>query len=591
MGILQQAYLTYNAIEKEHMGIYSAEHREPLCPVSHIITAAQIEITLDSEGNFLRATAVDKSEPKIIIPATEESAGRTSAPCAHPLCDNIAYLSGLDPEKYDLYASQLTKWEKSTFGHPKVTAVLRYIQKQSLYDDLQNYGLVPDNYEALEDKEKKKVDKLFIRWRISDPFGDAPEECWKDRSLFRSFTDYYAQQKDGSAFCMASGAESALALQHPKGIVAINGNAKLISANDNSGFTYRGRFSEDWQAATVSYEVSQKAHAALRWIIANQGEILGGRTFICWNPEGVPMRSIKSPLHPNGIAFKRPSDYRAALKKTLLGAKEELPEDAKAIIASFDAATPGRLSLTYYNELPASDFLDRLHDWDRNCCWWRGGKICSPNLQAIVSCAYGTERNGWLETDERVMAQQFQRLVSCRVDRAKMPSDIVRRLANRASTPQIYSEKNWRQIVYTACAAIQKYEEENIMEWPLDKKDRSFQFGRLLAVMERAEADYYYLTGEDRQTNAIKSLASFKQTPWSVFVRVDERLKNAYLPRLKDNNLWMRQRYYKLCGEITNIISTCTDEDVNAPLNQYYLMGYELQRNEFFKTNEKVEEK
>lgn len=124
------------------------------------------------------------------------------------------------------------------------------------------------------------------------------------------------------------------------------------------------------------------------------------------------------------------------------------------------------------------------------------------------------------------------------------------------------------------------------MEWPLDKQDRSFQFGRLLSAMERAESDYYYNAKEERQTNAIKSMAVFKQTPWVVFERVNERLENAYLPRIKP---WQRNRYYKIRDEITSILAKC-GEDLNAPLTPYYLMGYELQRNDFYKKNEKTEE-
>lgn len=582
MGILQQALLTYDAMEEKHMGVYPAERGEPLCPVSHIITSAQIEITLDADGNFLRAAAVDKSEPKIIIPATEESAGRTSSPCAHPLCDQLGYLGGHDEKKYALYVEQLEMWANSAYSHPKLKPILQYVKGRTILGDLVRFGLVTVNNKGVPDKEK-----LLVRWRIVTPFSQEPEECWKDRNLFRAFTGYYAQQKNGSALCMVTGKEMAPALQHPKGIVAINGNAKLISANDSNGFTYRGRFSEDWQAATVSYEASQKAHAALRWLIVNQGDIIGGRTFVCWNPEGLLKTvSPKSPLHPKEVVEQIPSDYRESLKKTLLGAKENIPADAKTVIAAFDAATTGRLSLTYYNELLASDFLDRLHDWDSKCCWWLGGNIYSPYLQDIVDCAYGTERGNWLETDSRVMAQQFQRLVSCRVDRAKMPKDIMLRLVNRASAPQMYSEHNWRKITFTACAVMQKYEEENFMEWPLDKQDRSFQFGRLLAAMERAESDYYYNAKEERQTNAIKSMAAFKQTPWIVFERVNERLENAYLPRIKPGQ---RNRYYRLRDEVTGSLARC-GEDLNAPLTPYYLMGYELQRNEFFKKNETIEE-
>ena len=63
----------------------------------------------------------------------------------------------------------------------------------------------------------------------------------------------------------------------------------MISANDNSNFTYRGRFEKAEEACTISYEASQKAHNALTWLAAKQGYTIGTqdkRTYICWNPKG-----------------------------------------------------------------------------------------------------------------------------------------------------------------------------------------------------------------------------------------------------------------------------------------------------------------
>ncbi len=51
--------------------------------------------------------------------------------------------------------------------------------------------------------------------------------------------------------------------KHPSKIRNSGDKAKLISGNDESGFTYRGRFaSKRSQAVSVGYVVSQKAHNA-----------------------------------------------------------------------------------------------------------------------------------------------------------------------------------------------------------------------------------------------------------------------------------------------------------------------------------------
>ena len=54
MGLMTQAYNTYCAMEKQYVGVYG-EAEEPLVPVSHQIAKADLEITLDSEGNLLDA--------------------------------------------------------------------------------------------------------------------------------------------------------------------------------------------------------------------------------------------------------------------------------------------------------------------------------------------------------------------------------------------------------------------------------------------------------------------------------------------------------------------------------------------------------
>ena len=63
----------------------------------------------------------------------------------------------------------------------------------------------------------------------------------------------------------------------PKGVLATSFNSKLISSSDNVNFTYKGRFTDAQQAATIGYEATQKAHNALTWVVANQGIFIDRR--------------------------------------------------------------------------------------------------------------------------------------------------------------------------------------------------------------------------------------------------------------------------------------------------------------------------
>ena len=49
MGLMQQAYDTYCAMEPQYAGIYG-KAKEPLVPVSHQIVNAELELTLDADG-------------------------------------------------------------------------------------------------------------------------------------------------------------------------------------------------------------------------------------------------------------------------------------------------------------------------------------------------------------------------------------------------------------------------------------------------------------------------------------------------------------------------------------------------------------
>ena len=591
MGLMKQAYDTYCAMEKQYVGVYG-EAAEPLVPVSHQIAKADLEITLDSEGNLLDARQVDPKEATTIIPVTEQSAGRTGDTCcAHPLCDQLRFFSPRYPAKYEAYLTQLHRWEGSPYSHPKLSAIAGYVEKGSILEDMSRLGLI-----SLDEKGMPTKEKLLVRWRVEAGTEGNVAACWQDRTLFQAFIDYYAAgQKSDPVYCMVSGKNALPANQHPKKIINICANAKLISANDTSGFTYRGRFQTDAQAMTMSYEASQKIHSALHWLSANQGIAIGGRTFLCWNPQGIEIPKPQATfLRGNTANQVKYSDYRKALSETLRGWKETIPADAGAVIAAFDAATSGRLALTYYSELPASDFLERLHNWDALCCWNHDPfGIQAPSLYQIANCAFGTVRTSGnqtkLESDDRILRQQVQRLLSCRVDKGKMPADIARAAAAKASNLQIMDTQLRETVLSTACAVLRKYyydwdREEWNMSLEPEKKDISYQYGRLLAVFEKIERDTYD-KDEQREPNAIRMQSVFAKRPRYASRILWEQLKKAYYPHLKP---WNRVKYDRLIGEIIEQISDLPQAEHEEALKDTYLFGYYLQKKALY-TSDKTE--
>ena len=285
------------------------------------------------------------------------------------------------------------------------------------------------------------------------------------------------------------------------------------------------------------------------------------------------------------------------------GWKLNLPDNEDVIIASFDIVSDGRLSVTYYNELRASDYIDRLAHWQQTCCWENSQfGYQSPSISQIVDCAYGVEceveddksgkdKKRKIVADEKIKKNQMQRLLHCVIDKTPIPSDIVQALMHRASMPLAYNNINRRKILFTACAAIYAYriqakKEEWTMSLDKEKKDRSYQFGRLLAVMEKVERDTY--TDESREPNAIRMQSVFCEKPFHTTNIISGRLE-PYFNKLSPSS---RAYYRSLIGKIMEELSNYDDAQLNRPLGNAYLMGYYLQRNELYtsKSNETKEE-
>lgn len=600
MGLLQKAVETYDA-NVRIAGVYvndssrsqeeeerkRRKNKEPLVPIAHSLFDADVEITLSQQGEFRDAKRREEDSPKVIIPVTEESAGRSGKyPQPHPLCDKLEYIAPGSGWKHEAYLKQLSDWASSDSACPMVKSILAYAEGGTILEDLEREGIV-----SLDGKTASDATKLKVCWRV---VGDGEQwgACWENRGMFESFIDWYSSRiaERPTALCMIEGETAPVSENHPKGIVPFLGNAKLISANDSRGFTYRGRFKTSDEAATVGYRASQKAHNALRWLIGNQGVGFGGRMHICWNPRGKKIPMAWDPLVRSKQPLTSPTDYRSELDATLAGYKSTLPEDEGVVVASFDAATPGRLALVYFNDLVGSDYLQRLRDWDEICSW-RNGKfgIQSPALRDIVSFAFGTrqeEEGARFSVDDKVMRMHMQRLIRCRVDRARMPVDIKDALVERASKAVLYDRSVAIKAAFIACAVIRKYRMDHYGEdvgMALDerKPDRSYQLGRLLAVYDAIERSTFGPNDKGRETNAEKYLSRFRRYPMRTASILDGKIK-PYLRKLEKSYEGSCLFFKKELEQIVSQLSTFSDGDCRKPLKETYLIGYYLEQDKIY---------
>ena len=289
MSWIEKLYDTY----EQCAGMPQFEN-DPLTPISHTKQQAHIEVVLDEMGNLLRAKPVQKEETT--VPATEESAGRVGKhPAPHPLCDKVRYCAsdydafgGGKKGFYSNYVDLLKRWCDSEYSHPKAKAVLTYVQKGTVVTDLIREGILfcdkanklltewksdtpaPHVFKILPAKDgKRDQGDAFVRWRVQVP-NDPLTAVWDDPELTQAWIRFDACTNPDRGLCMVTGQTILLATSHPKRLRGGADGAKLISSNDTSGFTFRGRFENAEEACGVGFEISQKAHNALRWLIGRQ---------------------------------------------------------------------------------------------------------------------------------------------------------------------------------------------------------------------------------------------------------------------------------------------------------------------------------
>jgi len=626
MNWIQSLYETYENCQ--NMIGYSAESARPLLPICHITTQAHIEVVIDGNGNFRDARLVDKDDSTTIIPATESSASRAgSKPEGHPLSDKLQYLAGdfIDfggevtsgfaknpTEPYDNFIKSLTEWCNSPYSHPKARAVLAYVQKKTLMRDLATHKiLLVDGHGKLLSKDQVKREKnakdifsvlnaqdnAVVRWVVQIP-GDVESRAWRDVTLWDSWANYYLNSKSEKDICMVTGDKQILTNNHPKYIRREGDNAKIISANDTSGFTFRGRFIDDTQACGVGLETSQKAHYALAWLISRQGYQEGDLAVVAWAVSGAkppqPTTDTYAALYDteegSGIADTA-QDMAIRLKKKIAGYRQEIGEREDVVVMAVDSATPGRLSIVYYRALKGSEFLERIEAWHETCAWrhtyhliekqdekGKTRKVSVPFYGApapadIAEAAYANNRDGRFELDDKLKKATIKRLLPCIVDGQPVPRDLVESAARRASNRIGLEDWQWEKTLSIACALFRKHKEgKEKFEMSLDetRTTRDYLYGRLLAIADVLEEKALYKAKEKRATNAARYMQQFSQRPYQTWKQIHEAL-TPYMVRLGGAH------YYKnLMAQVVNLNPEALEG--NKPLSGEYLLGYYCQR-------------
>lgn len=639
MSWLEKCYETYENCQQE-IGIqkFQAEGDKrsyvPLLPVAHTTQLVNIEVELDQNGNFQDARLLAKDEQTTIIPCTEESSARTSGIVPHPLVDKLQYIAadypaygGAKKSGWNLYHTQLQDWCSSPYADAKVCAVLRFLEKGCLVASLvqkhilflDENGKMPTKWTGNKDEKPKILETLasadqtesFVRFRVGGI------DLAQDEAVRESFIHYYEMKQQRVDYCTVQGEQMAVSTLSPYKIRNPGDRAKLISSNDSTNYTYRGRFVTAEQALSIGYETTQKAHSALRWLISKQGCSNGDQTVVVWGTKGEPIPDITADSMDLGDDFAAAfaqlgqpqlppateSEYAERFNKAIQGYGKALDEKANTVVMILDSATQGRLSIRYYRELAGSELMKNITDWHRNFAWklnyrsapesaepgqkpkWKRVSFWgAPSPADIAKAAYGEK------ADKKIIQQTVERLVPCITEGKYLPRDLMLSAVHRATAGIGLEPWEYQKTCGIACALICGYYHRNKKEdfVMTDGKyvdetidDRSYLFGRILACAEQIERRVQSQTGETRPTNAERLRLVFVQRPAKTTALLQQKL-TPYLNRMRANGV-SRDKRYSTLQELVGRLDA--ENYTNKPLNELYLLGYACQMMDFREEN------
>ena len=642
MSWMQKLYETYEQCKATACVLDIASSLEPICHTSQL---AHIEVSITSDGTFLRANVIPKQQGVTLIPCTEASVGRTgNKPINHPLCDKLQYLAGdfvqyggrvttgfaKNPaEPHELYLQLLRRWVGSDFSHAKIMAILTYLQRGDLIADLVREKLLPiaqiDGKPHLlqawngAKSETPAIFKVmvkgsspadaFIRWRIEVP-GELFPETWKDASLITAWIDFYLNENTQTGFCLATGETAMLASNHAAKLLRGADKAKLISANDTTGFTFRGRFDSAEQACSVGFEISQKAHNALRWLIRRQGFQAAKQVVVAWAVSG---KRLPDPFadsfalldEADGDGLREQGggvgaseqivepmlmgsadagqEFGLKLKKLMAGYLIEIGSCNEIVVMGLEAATTGRIAITYYREFDFPEFIERIETWHWRHAWHQNFSkekkfVGAPAPKDIAEACFGAWEKEKLHLDEKLVMATVERLLPCIMDGVAVPYDLMAKAVCRASNRMGIAHLVWEKYLGIACALFkgQHIERNYQMALELDRISRDYLYGRLLALADNIENFALEKAQEKRDTTAARLMQRFADHPCQTWRNIELALI-PYKTRLRSNSAGFLRSREMLLDEVMSMFQK-DDFSREGKLSGEFLLGYHCQR-------------
>ncbi|EMC29745.1 type I-C CRISPR-associated protein Cas8c/Csd1 [Streptococcus mutans] len=599
-----------------------------------------IEILLDNEGAFYKARKFEIGE-NVIFPVTYESSNRTNTKIApHPIVDSWYYVmySELRKEKHQKYLENLDNWIIQTENN-KVENFLKIIKKfvenpesvelvlnSAFGSDCQIQEEFVDNNGKIQEgslifgekKQKIALKDIKLSFKILEFDGLRDVSVSNFNEMHHDFINYINNNSTeiGIGICNISGKEDRIIKNHrkPKGVFS---NGKLISQNNK--IAYLGdRFPNENASSDIikiGYETSEKIHLMIKYLLENNNSHtwLGTSQYLInWFSDDLSNDSQLDIVKPEfddlfeddeeeKQVFIKPNEENKKIGSSFVRGQKLFSNNATYNIAILNE-NKGRIALKYFRQLQVSQLLKNLESWQENYSWeakTKAGdyKIKIPIFNEIINVAYGVDRERYLELDnDAFRSDQYQQLVTALIDGNPMPSTIVKKLEANIKQRQKYP-KHWSQVQQVSLAILHKqYGREFKPMLDHENTNRSYLFGRLLAIFELMESKKYEIENpnkdkkeSNRITNAERYWNAYTSQPAKLMMNLTNKIK-PYEEAVRLNAYGIFHKLDKERAEIVQLLSPLmAKKDINDPLDYQFIFGYYAEKQFFYTKQEKNE--
>lgn len=619
MSFVTALLKAYEAAEKQQLVDNYDENKTMLLPLYHSNMKSKnkniICISMNIEGEYQKAEFLPDNQI-IIFPVTEQSVSRSgSNPPPHPLSDKLQYIIPDSSDKHQHYLKEFYHFyeaSKSDKSRKFLRSVHQLLKEEYLMHKIAHDLFIGKETEVkgttvyYQDEKGKSAEldlaSIFVTFAVIDFDRHQTATVSNLKDLHDDYIQYADTKLPLNGICNISGKEDYITQKH-RGLL---GNAKLISVSNNTE-TYIGRFREKTDIVRIGYRTSEKVHLMLKYLLENENShkwLSDQQYLVNWfsddisndrNINIVQQSGLLARLNANLNRSTHPAvtERNRQIGQAFVHGSKKLENHENYYVGIIDKASNGRISLKYFKELSISQLMMNLEKWQSENSWWRFKKesgdavLQTPDIYNLIDTTFGIEREGSMVLDNsNFRKMQIRNLVTCIVEGRSLSANYIHSADLNCRNRLKYS-KSWQNLLFVSLSILNKQKEEFKEMVDRDKNNRSYLFGRLLAVYERIEASTFDIDTK-RTTNAEKLWTSYTNNPATMMQTLENKTKT-YEKKLEQNKPGIYNNLIKEKQAIINQLHENQYEEMNTKLDYEFIFGYYAEIKDIFTKKQTVE--